>query len=47
MVLVATIEDPRIVRRILGHLGISPDIPQTQPCRAPPALPDLFPDVPA
>jgi hypothetical protein len=46
MTLIATIEDPRIVRRILDHLGISTEIPQPQPCRAPPTPPDLFADRP-
>jgi hypothetical protein len=46
MTLIATIEDPRIVRRILEHLGISTEIPRTQPGRAPPNPPDLFPDFP-
>jgi len=47
MTLIATIEDPRIVRRILEHLGISTNIPQLLPSRGPPTPPDLFPDSPA
>jgi hypothetical protein len=47
MRLIATIEDPRTVRRILEHLGIATTIPQPQPGRAPPTLADLFADLPA
>jgi len=46
MRLIATIEDPRTVRKILAHLGLSTSIPQPLPSRAPPAPPDLFPDLP-
>jgi hypothetical protein len=44
MVLLATIEDPRIVGRIVGHLGLPTDVPQPRPARSPPAARDLFGD---
>jgi hypothetical protein len=46
MTLLATIDDPRTVRRILSHLGISTEIPYPAPCRAPPAADDLFAELP-
>jgi hypothetical protein len=47
MTLLATIDDPRIVRRILSHLGFSTEIPKPAPCRTPPAADDLFAELPA
>jgi len=45
MRLLATIEDPRVVRRILAHLGLPTEVPQPRP---PPAqAADLFADIPA
>jgi hypothetical protein len=44
MVLLATIEDPPIVRRILGHLGLPTDVPKPCPARSPPAARDPFGD---
>jgi hypothetical protein len=37
MRLVATIEDPAVVRKILNHLGLSTEVPEAQPARPPPA----------
>ena len=34
--LIALIEQPAVVRRILGHLGLPTDIPVPRPSRAPP-----------
>jgi hypothetical protein len=34
--LIAVIEQPSVVRRILGHLGLPTDIPVPRPSRAPP-----------
>lgn len=43
MHLIATIEDPRVIRQILGHLGLP-----TEVSRPPPAhTADLFADIPA
>ncbi len=42
MVLLATIEDPRIVARILGHLGLSTEGPEPRPARSPPVNLDVF-----
>jgi hypothetical protein len=45
MRLLATIEDPRVVRRILAHLGLPTEVPQPRP---PPAqAADLLADLPA
>ena len=38
MRLIATIEDPAVVKKILNHLGISTDVPEAQPARPPPNL---------
>ena len=48
--LIAVIDDPAVVERILRHLGLSTDIPEARPARAPPTdvAPDLvFDDDPA
>jgi len=37
MRLVATIEDPAVVKKILDHLGLSTEVPEAQPARPPPA----------
>jgi len=36
MALIATIEDPAVVRRILTHLGLPTEIPAARPARPPP-----------
>ena len=35
--LVATIEDPRVIRAILAHLGLPAEVPQPDPPQPPPA----------
>jgi uncharacterized protein YbaR (Trm112 family) len=47
MSLIATIDDPRVIRKILGHLGLATEVPQAHPSRSPPASGDLFSDLPA
>jgi hypothetical protein len=49
MRLIATIEDPRVIRRILAHLGLPPEGPAVCPARPPPPSrsADLFSDMPA
>ena len=44
--LVATIERPAVVRRILSHLGLPTEVPQPLPARAPPETPrqSVFPE---
>jgi hypothetical protein len=42
MSLIATIDDPRIIRKILGHLGLPTEVPQPRPARPPPASSNLF-----
>ena len=44
--LVATIEHPAVVRRILSHLGLPTEVPQPRPARAPPETPrqSVFPE---
>ena len=34
--LIALIEDPRVIRRILTHLGLSTEVPAARPARSPP-----------
>jgi hypothetical protein len=34
--LIALIEDPRVIRRILDHLGLPADVPAARPARSPP-----------
>jgi len=34
--LIATIEDPAVVQRILGHLGLPTELPGLYPARPPP-----------
>ncbi len=34
--LIALIDDPAVIGRILHHLGVSPEIPEARPARAPP-----------
>ncbi len=36
-VIIATIEDPHVVQRILRHLGLPTDTPVPDPARPPPA----------
>ena len=36
LTLIALIEDPAVIVRILGHLELPADIPEAQPARAPP-----------
>lgn len=40
LVLTALIEDPRVIRRILAHLGVPTEVPAARPARSPP-LPRL------
>ena len=47
MSLIATIDDPRVIRKILSHLGLPTEVPQPRPFRPPPAPRDLFQDLPA
>jgi hypothetical protein len=49
MRLIATIEDPRVIRRILAHLELPPEGPTACPARPPPPdrSADLFSDMPA
>ena len=43
--LLATIQDPAVVHRVLTHLGLPTESPQPLPARAPPQSPELpFPD---
>jgi hypothetical protein len=37
--LIALIEDPRVIRRMLGHLGLPTEVPAARPARSPPVLP--------
>src|SRR5437870_13042750 len=46
MSLIATIDDPRVIRKILGHLGLPTEVPQPRPSHPPPASTD-FSDLPA
>ena len=34
--LIALIEDPAVIQRVLRHLGLPTEIPEAQPARAPP-----------
>jgi hypothetical protein len=48
MRLLATIEDPQVIRKILAHLGLPTEVPFLSPPRSPPArAADLFADMPA
>jgi hypothetical protein len=47
MTLLATIDDPHVIRRILSHLRLPADIPQPHPSRPPPSSDDLFDETPA
>ena len=48
MRLIATIEDPRVIRRILAHLRLPSEGPDPYPSRSPPArAADRFADMPA
>ena len=47
MSLIATIDDPRVIRKILGHLGLATEVPQPHPSRSPPRRSDPFSDLPA
>ncbi len=40
MVVLATIEDPAVIRRILTHLGLSTEAGEALPARAPPVTAD-------
>jgi hypothetical protein len=41
MVVLATVEDPAVIRRILTHLGLSMEEGEALPSRAPPAPEDI------
>ena len=48
MRLIATIEDPQVICRILAHLGLPTESPDPSPTRPPPGrAADLFSDIPA
>ena len=48
MRLIATIEDPRVIRQILAHLGLPTEGPDPCPSRPPPGRTgDLSADLPA
>jgi hypothetical protein len=48
MRLIATIEKPQVIQRILAHLGRSTEVPRPRPPRPLPAhIADLFADIPA
>ena len=48
MRLLATIEDPQVIRKIVAHLGLPTEVPVLSPPRPPPArAADLFADIPA
>ena len=34
--LIALIEDPTVIRRVLQHLGLPTEVPEARPARAPP-----------
>ena len=36
LTLIALIEDPAVIARVLRHLGLPTDMPEAQPVRAPP-----------
>ena len=38
MRLVALIEEARVIRRILGHLGLPTELPAISPARSPPSV---------
>lgn len=44
LTLIALIEEPRVIRRILGHLGLPTEVPAARPSRAPPIPFDPFLD---
>src|SRR5438445_9784807 len=39
--------DPRVIRKILGHLGLATEVPQPHPSRSLPGRSDPFSDLPA
>jgi hypothetical protein len=43
--LIALIEDPSVIRRILSHLGLPTDVPAARPARSPPLHPTSRGDV--
>jgi hypothetical protein len=47
MSLIATIDDPRTICKILGHLGLPTEVPQPHSSRPPPRSIDLFSDLSA
>jgi hypothetical protein len=48
MRLIATVEDPRVIRQILAHLGLPAEGPDPCPSRPPPGhTGHLFADIPA
>jgi uncharacterized protein YbaR (Trm112 family) len=38
LTLIALIDEPAVVRRVLQHLGLPTEVPETRPARAPPLL---------
>jgi len=48
MGLLATIEDPQVIRKILAHLGLPTEVPHPRAPRPPPGRTgDLFANIPA
>ena len=48
MRLIAVIDDPAVVHKILHHLGLSTEVPEPVPYRGPPGGSDpLFDDLPS
>jgi hypothetical protein len=41
MQLIALIEDPDVIKKILDHLGLPTETPKARPARAPPEDPQL------
>jgi hypothetical protein len=44
MRVIATIDEPGVVKKILGHLGLPTAIPSPRPARSPPEEPEIFPN---
>lgn len=42
--MIALIDEPGVIRRILGHLGLPTKVPAARPSRAPPIPFDPVPD---
>jgi hypothetical protein len=44
MRVIATIDEPAVVKKILEHLGLSTEIPSPRPARPPPEDQEIPPD---